>query len=60
MSDPEMNKKIPKIDSEGKYRNRFELFDLSEQLLVNSKVNEETINQIDLNSDIVFVPVAMY
>lgn len=58
MSDPEMNKKIPKIDSEGKYGNRFELFDLSEQLLMNLKVKEETINQIDLSSDIVFVPVA--
>ena len=58
MSDPEMNKKIPKIDSEGKYGNRFELFDLSDQLLVNLKVNEEIINQIDLESDIVFVPVA--
>ena len=58
MSDPEINKKIPKIDSEGKYGNRFELFDLSEQLLTNLKIKENTISQIDLNSDIVFVPVA--
>ena len=58
MLDSNINKKVPKIDSEGKYGNRFEMFEIDEDTLRNLHVSEETIKKINKSSDIVFIPVA--
>ena len=57
MSDPELMKLVPQVDSQGKYNYRTALYDMStnQNMLVNIGVDPNTI---DLQNDIIIVPVA--
>lgn len=57
MTDPELMKLVPQVDSQGKYNYRTALYDMStnQNMLTNIGVDPNTI---DLQNDIIIVPVA--